>query len=1152
MHGFSRALLACPAAAAVAMLATACSSGSGGSDVGSGSNLRPIARAIVVNSGATNTVREGAEVLLSARDSEDLDGPLLDWKWTAPAGIDLIERTRTTASFTAPDVDAPTTYTFELTVFDSHNLTDSTSIDVTVVPAGDPNRFLAPRAVQNAPSDSFTLTAALQPGAGAGGLDAPFTIDVSASVTYISRSGSTETVDLDVEEFAEPIEGTWPAGETVTCAAGMSDTECMLQSYVNSSFRFRVPRLDITEINQRWLDAGEPNRQLDQHMVDFATIEITAVFDAGTLQDQAVLLVSAGGNLVVQSDPSVIGVPARVTVSAETLLAAMPGEENATTAEIYYQTVDPFFRRTTLNHWLFNAGFASDFNGTLLPEAVNGEGEFAHVLYTNNYDLGFGRDMYTRVAPNGDVYAFVVNYPTLEAALKKTDELVTVVMEFTPPDDPSLHATCLAKGRFVKFFTFAPDDRGDSQRIGSMNFDGRGERHTPGNCVTCHGGETANLDEIETGAWGQPVYRNCGDTNATFMPWDLDSFLYSDDDPAIANGAPRPDGTPLAKYLDPQGRWTRAAQEEQFRKVNAAALSTYLTYIAEGGDPERVAAAVDLVHGWYANKPDVPGTRFDGSYTPAGWDVSPEVAEIYHESYARFCRACHSLRADPSKQFRSYDDFVVNPVSDMPRELEDLIYRRGIMPLARLTMDRFWVPFDAGSSSSSAAERLAALLAKDPRLSVDPTARPGSPVFQITRTPNPAKEGDIVRLNAGESAFVDDPQWTALPATANGVCVEPTLIAANTLEAAFRAATPGRYCIQLSAGGDSTVVEVDVAANQAPQLVTKNRLTIDENAGPTAIDLEYADADDEASDLVYTLATVTNGVVTLDGAPLSAGDTFTQQQIDEGRVRFEPMLNMNLAEGDVVTGGLAYSLTDGLAVLGVPASLQYQIDILGVNDGQPTITVFPVTASELVFGGSVTIGSSKIQVADPDSDPSQLILTVSMVGSTPAGSITPASRTYQQVLNGLGFTYAHGGGSPIDLSDQIRITVSDGTFTTSPVLINVNARVSFSQNISAVIGETSDPNDCASCHFSTNLVGAPNFLLPDDSGASYTAISNRVSNPETACSDPDAPASLLLRKPSTTGVTHTGGLRPGFNLNGDRSNYELFRTWICAFNAANN
>src|SRR5690606_3846354 len=129
-----------------------------------------------------STVREGAEVLLTGRDSEDPDGPLLDWTWTAPAGIDLITRTRTTASFTAPKVDEPTTYTFELTVVDSELATDTTSVGVTVVPARDPNTFLAPRAAQSV--GTFTVTAALKPGSSAGPSDAPFSIYLEPTVRY--------------------------------------------------------------------------------------------------------------------------------------------------------------------------------------------------------------------------------------------------------------------------------------------------------------------------------------------------------------------------------------------------------------------------------------------------------------------------------------------------------------------------------------------------------------------------------------------------------------------------------------------------------------------------------------------------------------------------------------------------------------------------------------------------------------------------------------------------------------------------------------------------------------------------------------------------------------------------------------------------------
>src|SRR5690606_36513853 len=156
-------------------------------------------------------------------------------------------------------------------------------------------------------------------------------------------------------------------------------------------------------------------------------------------------------------------------------------------------------------------------------------------------------------------------------------------------------------------------------------------------------------------------------------------------------------------------------------------------------------------------------------------------------------------------------------------------------------------------------------------------------------------------------------------------------------------------------------------------------------------------------------------------------------------------------------------------------------------------------------------------------------------------------------LNGLGFTYSHNGSFPIDLNDQVQVTVSDGTFTSTPVILNVNARISFSQNIGAVIHNPLDANSCATCHNSTGGgIGAPNFLNAGDTTVSYAAVSSRVTTPETACSAVNSPMSLLLRKPTTLDA-HTGGQRPGFDLTlgGNRNNYELFRRWICTFNADN-
>jgi hypothetical protein len=243
------------------------------------------------------------------------------------------------------------------------------------------------------------------------------------------------------------------------------------------------------------------------------------------------------------------------------------------------------------------------------------------------------------------------------------------------------------------------------------------------------------------------------------------------------------------------------------------------------------------------------------------------------------------------------------------------------------------------------------------------------------------------------------------------------------------------------------------------------------------------------------------------------------------------------------------------------------VDIVGVNDGQPTITVAPILASELAFDGTAFLGSAKIQATDPDTAPSALTITVSISG-TPAGTISPASLTYQQILNGSRFTYDHNGSFPIDLTDQLSVRISDGSFLSSPVAVPVNARVSFASNIVRVIDDPNEPNtrtqnspypteDCASCHNSTGGgLGAPNFLNDNNVGVNYDRVRLRVTQPgETACTNANSPSSLLLINPTNLDPQGHGGLlRPGFNLGvgGNRNNYDLVRVWICSFNAANN
>ena len=100
---------------------------------------------------------------------------------------------------------------------------------------------------------------------------------------------------------------------------------------------------------------------------------------------------------------------------------------------------------------------------------------------------------------------------------------------------------------------------------------------------------------------------------------------------------------------------------------------------------------------------------FDDSATVPGWRNGEVVADpspasqgglltnpptteaLYHSVYARHCRMCHTNLPDGPLRFDTYQELVFQ--RDVIRTT---VFRSGTMPAARLTMDRFWVPFDGG------------------------------------------------------------------------------------------------------------------------------------------------------------------------------------------------------------------------------------------------------------------------------------------------------------------------------------------------------------------------------------------------------------------------------------------------------------------------
>jgi hypothetical protein len=440
--------------------------------------------------------------------------------------------------------------------------------------------------------------------------------------------------------------------------------------------------------------------------------------------------------------------------------------ETRESAIAYYNSVDPAGTRNSLAAWLranstdldpvsgvakhcFDAS-AADYGAS--SSAYN----VVHSTYTNNYDLGFGRDMYFAACADGTMASIVMNYPSLEDAANRVGGFLAVAMEYSPPAGSS--AACFSNpvdpttntgSCSAKFFAYALDDRtGQYPRVLSANFDRRGQKFLPGACTVCHGGLPrfapgqqypgaygyASAGTPGVGHGGTPPRSvsgasglvDAGDVDSTFMPWDVGSLLFSDTDPAFDCAAHAT--APSCASIHPSD-FTRAAQEPSIKRLNALAWRTYLDRemisgfaITDVPGPivaERYDAPLNLLAHWYtrdagcgvypnasklcsgvkaANWPSSWGA-FDDSGVPPLWDdgagPSGSSAKVYQNVFAHECRSCHIQGSDPHLQFESLLGFV-RQMTDSKHTISRSIYEVAQMPLSRLTTDRMWADFGGG------------------------------------------------------------------------------------------------------------------------------------------------------------------------------------------------------------------------------------------------------------------------------------------------------------------------------------------------------------------------------------------------------------------------------------------------------------------------
>ncbi len=623
-HSFKQSVLAL-----LALLLAACGGGGGGSDNGNGGGGVDGNSAPIANAGPDQVARSQSEVILSGRNSHDSNGPISAFDLVRTGGPDLsnenlIRETLSTWKFLVPKVFQETTWEFEIRATDGEGATGADRVSVTALPVQDPNRFLTFLSVPT----TFKVVAATSNSNQIQGADIDFTIAVQTIATYTAQDGTQHNVTLSTNTTG----GTWLG------TAGSAGPDC--GAFNNPRFEFNIPSLDIDDL---------PN--VNKALRDEVTVNVTASLDSVSVVDTSLCILDSQNDVIRQGKEAIGGLNSQFTIPLQELLAAA-GQENLDTTAAYYKAIDPDNAKKTLSNWLLVNGFTGN------TENFDNGGP-AEATYVNGFDLGFGRHMFMRKEPvTGNVAAYVINHPNLDSVVERTNVLATVAMEYSP--HPS------GGQPYTKFYTFVPNPfTGQDERVSSFDFDGRGEKYFPGICTTCHGGGPKTLIDDPQNP-GSRIYPDNGNVGASFLPWDVDTLFFSDEQ--FGN---RDRNRPAATGM------SLADQQDEFKNFNSAVLVT--------GPAQAVR---DLVEGWYGG-PGLPSDTFKADFVPEGWQSgingNPDSSDnLYLDVVGPHCRSCHTVRADSgTPPFVTYSQFID---SDIRRR----VFEEGSMPLARLTMDNFW------------------------------------------------------------------------------------------------------------------------------------------------------------------------------------------------------------------------------------------------------------------------------------------------------------------------------------------------------------------------------------------------------------------------------------------------------------------------------
>jgi hypothetical protein len=316
----------------------------------------------------------------------------------------------------------------------------------------------------------------------------------------------------------------------------------------------------------------------------------------------------------------------------------------------------------------------------------------------------------------------------------------------------------------------------------------------------------------------------------------------------------------------------------------------------------------------------------------------------------------------------------------------------------------------------------------------------------------------------------------------------------------------------LPSSAPAVTVTVDLSAANDPLTISTNTgTTVDEGSTGNVIqqsELETTDVEDAAADLTYTLVTAPlNGDLLLNGTPLVATDTWTQDDINTGALTYDH------DDSQTTTDSFAFDVEDlGLAV----QSDIFSITVNPINDAPTLSTVNNLSGA--FEDQPFTITYADLVAASDEADVDNTTVNF-LLDSLSSGSL---------LLNGGAVTF---GSSVIAAGDSLSWTSAadangslpafmvmawDGALDSgTPVQVTVNTAAVNDAPAFSAIGNPIAVNEDSGAASETAWASVTNFGPADENGQGVQDwIIDQISDPGLFSVSPDVVAGTLTYTPA--------------------------------------